>query len=419
MNVVDRTEPVLTPDHMGREPIPTGVYVSADQFEKEREHIFRRSWLCVAHEDDLQAPGDFIVKPVEACNSSALITRGKDGRLRAFHNICTHRGNTLVRESRGNAPQFTCGYHAWTFGGDGTLRGVTDAAMFFDLDKAKCGLRPIHIETWSGFIYLNFDEEPAQTLRESLGGMADKLEAFPFGKFSACVTLSGIYEGNWKIALDAFQEPYHLGFVHNISFGPNFSMGKNPTGRMISAEFFGPHHSGSIWGNREAKPRPIEATAFAAAGVMLAVDKAASPFPEDDLPPTINPTRDPDWGIEMNVIFPNQILFLNRQGVAAHFIQPVAHDRTRWEIRLYFEPVSNARALFAQQLQLCLSRDSFAEDAIIIEAIHRNLRSGALHHFQYQDNEVFPRHLFRTVTDMVRQGEEAKALSPAHHAPAT
>lgn len=405
MSVTDRTEPVLTPERLGHAPIPTDLYASPETFELERAHIFKRAWLCVGREEDVKSPGDFVVTQVEACNASALIARGKDGKLRAFHNICTHRGNTLVTVCEGNANRFTCGYHAWTFSNEGELVGVTDAAMFFDLDRAKCGLKPIHIDTWRGFIYLNFADQPAQTLRQSLGGMANKLDGFPFEKFSAYVTISGIYEGNWKIALDAFQESYHLGYVHKISFGPNFSAGENPTGRMISAEFFGPHHSASIWGNRDAKPRPIERTAFAAAGVMVAANNQEDLVELEQLPPTINPSRDPNWGIEMNVIFPNQMLFVNRQGVLAHFIHPISHDRTRWEFRLYFKPVTNARELFAQQLQLSLSRDSFAEDALIIEAIHRNIKSGALKHFQYQDNEVFPRHLYNVVRDMLKAAE--------------
>jgi phenylpropionate dioxygenase-like ring-hydroxylating dioxygenase large terminal subunit len=351
-----------------------------------------------------------MVREVEVCNASALITRDRDGRLRAFHNICTHRGNTLVRQASGNAPRFTCGYHAWTFSNEGELRGVTDASMFFDLDREKCGLRRIHLDTWQGFVFLNFADEPGQTLLESLGGMADKLDGAPFAKYSSFVSIEGVYDGNWKIALDAFHESYHLGYVHGISFGPNFSAGANPTGRMISAEFFGPHHAGSIWGNRDARPRPVEQTAFASAAMLVAGNNQEEMIGENSLPPTINPTGDPDWGIEMNVLFPSMLIFLNNQGLLVHFIQPLSHDRTRWEFRLYSEPVSNARELFAQQLQLCLSRDSFAEDAIIIESIHANLKSGVLKHFQYQDNEVFPRHLYHAVREAVRTGMTANGL---------
>jgi phenylpropionate dioxygenase-like ring-hydroxylating dioxygenase large terminal subunit len=232
-----------------------------------------------------------------------------------------------------------------------------------------------------------------------LDGLADKLDDYPFGAFTDFIEFTGVFEANWKVAVDAFQEAYHLGFMHKNTIGPQFAAGANPAGRMISAEFFGEHHSGSIWGNPDFEPRPIEATAFAFASLIAG--KQASAEEKDLLPPTINPSRDPEWVVEMNVFFPNNQLFVSRQGFLHHSFWPLSHDRTRWYCRLYYRPLSTARQKFAQQFQASLSRDTFLEDATTIGNIGRALKSGILKEFRFQDGEAFPRHLMQAVGDRV------------------
>lgn len=402
MNVATRTQPELTPEFLGRGPIPTEPYRSAAYFELEREHIFRRVWLMVGREDEAQQPGDYVVKEVEVCNASVLIVRGADNTLRAFHNICSHRGNKLAWDERGHTKQFVCNYHAWSYSLEGELRAATDAQMFFNLDKAACRLNAIHLDCWNGWIFVNFSAQPQQSLKAFLGGLGEKLNDYPFARFTDYLEFSGVFEANWKIAVDAFQESYHLGYMHKNSIGPQFAAGINPGGRMISTQFFGDHRSGSIWGNGEFKPRPIEATAFAFSTLIAGRD--ATTDEQNSLPASINPTGDPNWVVEMNCIFPNNQLFVSRQGVLVHSYWPLSHDATRWYCRLYYRPLKTARQLFAQQFQACLSRDTFLEDAATIRRIGDSLKSGALKQFHYQDNEAFPRHLYHVVEQYVRKG---------------
>src|SRR5579859_4546315 len=101
---------------LGTGPVPIEPYVSQDYFERERALIFRKVWLNVARVEQLPRPGDYLVKDLAVCKTSILIVRGKDGVIRAFHNMCSHRGNKIVAGGSGNCPGlFTCKFHGWTY----------------------------------------------------------------------------------------------------------------------------------------------------------------------------------------------------------------------------------------------------------------------------------------------------------------
>ncbi len=115
-------------------PVPTLPFYDEEYFRLEREAVFKRVWLHIGRESELERPGQFILRQIEIANVSVLIARGHDEKLRAFYNVCTHRGTELVREQRGETGSFSCRYHNWTFRLDGSLRSVPDADNFFDLD---------------------------------------------------------------------------------------------------------------------------------------------------------------------------------------------------------------------------------------------------------------------------------------------
>ncbi|MBU6206951.1 MAG: Rieske (2Fe-2S) protein, partial [Alphaproteobacteria bacterium] len=112
--------------HLGTAPIPARYYADADWFAAEREAVFRRSWLYIGHVCELPEPGSFIRRELELFGVSLLIMRGKDGQIRAFHNVCTHRGTQLVEEAQGKRATFSCPYHMWTYGADGALVSAPD-----------------------------------------------------------------------------------------------------------------------------------------------------------------------------------------------------------------------------------------------------------------------------------------------------
>ena len=114
--VSDRKWHHLYPE-LGTGPVPIAPYTSPEYYEREQALIFRKVWLNVARVEQIPRPGDYLVKELEVCNTSILIVRGKDGIIRAFHNMCTHRGNKLAPDASGNcAGLFTCKFHGWAFG---------------------------------------------------------------------------------------------------------------------------------------------------------------------------------------------------------------------------------------------------------------------------------------------------------------
>src|SRR5579871_2456359 len=165
MNIaVQRPETPWSDDELaqlGTEPIPATVYYDPGHFELERKAVFLRTWLVIGHICELPKPGGYIVREIEAAKTSVLITHGKDGKLRAFHNVCPHRGARLVPTNEGEAASFTCRYHAWTFGYDGAFRSAPSFENFY-VDKADCGLREVALDVCGGLIFVNFAKTPAQ-----------------------------------------------------------------------------------------------------------------------------------------------------------------------------------------------------------------------------------------------------------------
>ena len=155
----------------------------------------------------------------EKGDTSLLLVHGRDGRVRAFHNVCTHRGNQVVQEGHGNCKGFQCNFHGWTYDTRGRLAFVTDEQRFHNLDKSALGLPPVHLDTWRGFVFVNLAKRPAQTLEMAMSEFNQDLKPFPFER----MVLAGRYRytvnANWKVTMNAFQESYHGAFVHKLSVG--------------------------------------------------------------------------------------------------------------------------------------------------------------------------------------------------------
>src|SRR5690606_37227277 len=111
--------------------------------------------------------------------ASILITHGKDGKIRAFHNVCTHRGTQLAQEAAGKRSAFTCPYHGWTFSHDGSLRAAPDFDRFY-VYKKSCALKPVAVDVCAGLIFVNLDPAPRQGLKEYIGDeLVARLESLP------------------------------------------------------------------------------------------------------------------------------------------------------------------------------------------------------------------------------------------------
>ena len=164
--------------------------VSPECYEKERDAIFRRSWLNVGRVEQLPRTGSYFTRELAVVDAAIIVTKDAQGIVRAFHNVCRHRGNKLVwddypnEETCGVTRQFTCNFHAWRYNLDGSLTFVQQEQQFFDLDKASIGLAPVHCDVWEGFIFVTFAEKPDQTLVEFLGDVGTGVTGYPFGELT-------------------------------------------------------------------------------------------------------------------------------------------------------------------------------------------------------------------------------------------
>ncbi len=189
------------------------IYTSEALLDHEQEQIFDHEWACVGRADELPNRGDYMTTMVG--RTPVIVNRRKDGSLGAMANICAHR-LAAVAEGRGNMPRFVCPYHAWTYEEDGRLLGAPH--MPKDFDKKACGLDPLALEIWNGYIYINPDPDAAP-LADRLEPLTALFRNYRLGDMRIMHKATEVWEGNWKVATENFIESYHLTVVHAQSIG--------------------------------------------------------------------------------------------------------------------------------------------------------------------------------------------------------
>lgn len=143
------------------------------------------------------------------------MVRGDDGVLRAFHNVCPHRGFRICEGSgRSDDGSFRCGYHNWRFGLDGAVREITSQRGFGVVDRDAMGLRPVHVDTWAGLVFVHPSPAAVEPLHEFLGALPAELAPFEMDARHCTFRCTVEMEGNWKVTVDAFNEVYHLQGLH-------------------------------------------------------------------------------------------------------------------------------------------------------------------------------------------------------------
>jgi len=191
--------------------LPGGRYTDERFFELEKQHIWRKSWLFAAHMDELPEPGCW--RLWENAGQPVIIVHADDGQINAFYNTCSHRGAPIVTETSGKRPRLVCKYHGWTYSHSGELLAVRDPEDFGNLDFSCRGLQAIRCERFGNLIWVNFDDE-APSLRDWLGPVADEWEEFQFGNCRLAARHTWHLNCNWKIAMEANTEVYHVRSIH-------------------------------------------------------------------------------------------------------------------------------------------------------------------------------------------------------------
>ncbi|MGH7534972.1 MAG: aromatic ring-hydroxylating oxygenase subunit alpha, partial [Gemmatimonadales bacterium] len=152
---VKRTDIAL----LGAQTLPGRYFTSPGLFAEEAEKIFLQRWLCVGRESRIARPGQYFLQPIGP--ESVIILRDRQNEIRAFYNVCRHRGTRLCEEAEGQlSGTIQCPYHAWTYTLDGELVGAPSADTIEDFDKADWPLHPVAVATWEGFVFINLAADP-------------------------------------------------------------------------------------------------------------------------------------------------------------------------------------------------------------------------------------------------------------------
>lgn len=412
-------------EHFGLDtgPVSYADSTSPEHFELEREAIFRRTWLNVGRVEQLPRPGSYFTKELAAARTSVIVVRGTDGELRAFHNLCRHRGNKLVwqdfpdEETDGTCRQFTCKYHGWRYGLDGGLTFVQQESEFFDLDKADYGLAAVQVDVWEGFIFVNLDPDNTTSAREYLGRLGAGIEGYPFGEMTEVYKYRADVRSNWKLFIDAFAEFYHAPVLHAKQAVADESRKLQGYGyEALAYDIDGPHSMVSSWGGMSPPKdpsivKPLERVLRS--GLFGPWDKPDIGYDFSALPPGLNPAKHRSWGIDSFVFFPNFMLLVWEPGwYLTYHYWPTAYNRHIFEGTLYFVPPRNATERLRQELAAVTFKEYALQDGNTLEATQRMIESGAVREFPLNDQEVLLRHLHRTARDHVADYERRRGEAP-------
>jgi len=205
---------------MEAETLPPEAYTSEAFYAREVERIFMREWNFMGRADQIPEAGDYVT--VDYVGVPVLIARDRMGTLRAFSNSCRHRGSAIA-EGEGNCRAFACPYHGWVYGLDGALLSAAHMERAAGFDPKRYGLVPLRLETWAGFLFVNFSAE-APGLTEYLGDLPEKLESYRLNDMVVVRRKVFDMECNWKLFVENAMEELHIPTVHRRTIQQNTPM---------------------------------------------------------------------------------------------------------------------------------------------------------------------------------------------------
>jgi len=319
--------------------LPSTYYVAKEIFDREKERIFYREWFCAGREEQLPNAGDFVV--LDVAGESVLVVRTKEGDLKAHYNVCRHRGARLctsAAEKQSNPDDvqlkggvlgttgIRCPYHQWTYALDGRLLHAPHFVEGEGFSKSDFSLYPVGLETWGGFFFLNLwagesAEKRGSSLKEQLGEIVTRVKRYPLSDLRTAATITYNVQANWKAILENYNECYHCGGVHPelCEVVPAF---RQQGGAQLDWERGIPHREG--------------ATTFSASGTTT-----RAPFP--------GLNDDEKVRHKGELIYPNFMLSLAADHVAAFVLWPISAQETRITCSFLFHPDEMKKPAFAPE----------------------------------------------------------------------
>lgn len=199
--------------------LPGSCYTDPGIFAQEQEHIFETMWFCVARSSELAKPGAF--KTVDVGRESILVTRSRDESIRAFFNVCRHRGAKLCTEGAGEVKRaFQCPYHAWTYDLNGKLVAAPNLTRMPDVGRTEYGLVGVRVREWLGYVWVCLAENPPSFEDQVIGavrtrlGDVESIEHYDMANLEVGRRIVYDVKANWKLIIENFMECYHCATIH-------------------------------------------------------------------------------------------------------------------------------------------------------------------------------------------------------------
>jgi Rieske 2Fe-2S family protein len=319
--------------------LPPDAYTDPSWFARERRSIFSKTWQVVAHVEQVAHAGDFVAATV---GGTPIVTvRHDDGTLRAFHNVCRHRGMAMLDGCGNTAREIECVYHGWRYDLDGALQVVPQRrAQFPDLDATACSLRRAAVDVWEGMVFVNPDGD-APPFCEALAELPDHIGSYQPGRLVLVGTADVPAACNWKLLVENHIDVYHLWYLHRDSLS-DFDHNR-----------FEHQLLGRNWASYEPLRTDDSTRARLTAGTIAIRDLD---------------TRDRN-GLGAHLVFPNTLMASNAEFFMSYAVVADSAERSHVEIRVRAEPEADGDALVAA------ARSFIEEDVHACERIQASLLS--------------------------------------------
>ena len=351
------------PNDWDRRGLPAWTYHSPAMFALEREKLFMTHWQVVGHECDVPNPGDWVT--YDLLGERAVVMRGQDGVVRAFHNLCRHRGARVVDGTHGNCKgAVVCPFHGWVYNLDGTLRGASQPKAFGTLNREAFGLKPIEMQSFHGFIFLRFGPGPQPDIATLLAPFDADFAAYDLKSLLpvAVPDWSTDLPVNWKSVRDVDNEGYHVALAHpglQDLYGRTYRDHHLENGLSMSIGWFG----------------DVPAKGWSVRQYV----KTSPPRPE--LPQHLQKA----WAYYG--LFPNQVFTVTPEGMQFYHDIPLSVGMTRLTGRVYRWGNEPRNARLARYLAFRIDRQTSAEDQQLQIWSNESMKSDAFEGFHLSDLE--------------------------------
>ena len=350
---------------------PAYFYTSKDVYDREVDRIFVREWLFAGRVEQVENPGDYFT--LDLFNEPIIVVRDNNGELNAFSAVCRHKAE-VIASGPGNCNSFSCPYHAWTYSLNGELIAAPEMQKTVDFDRSQYGLRPIGLEVWERFIFVNFDPE-SEPLSPKLRQLSERLANYQLDEMVHTKWVNYNLACNWKVFVDNAMEEYHSDIVH-----------EKTVKAFIPMRLYAPEQPHGAWEALSAKGVSSAARTMSGQSPLPAIDSLT----EEDMREST-----------LFLIYPNLVITPNPTSLAYLGILPEGPQRTTMTWGISFARPLLEHPKFDEAAEAMYSRWDLVnhEDVAVCESSQRGFQSRFVQSGRYSFREQITHRIHNYVLD--------------------